>query len=105
MTAIGYIILFTVAATVTLLVIVVKHNSPVPPEEHDEREWYDGDGNHVYYDRKLIRHLARKVREAAPCRPDNSDKNEPSDESRWYDENGNHVYYDRKIIRRMREKK
>lgn len=55
MTAIGYIILFTLVAVVTLLVVVVKHNRPVSPEEHDEREWYDEDGNHVYYDRKIIR--------------------------------------------------
>ncbi len=55
MTAIGYIILFTVAAVVTLLVIIVKNNRPVPPEEHDGREWYDENGNHVYYDRKIIR--------------------------------------------------
>lgn len=57
MTAIGYIILFTVAATVTLFVIIVKNNRPVPPEEHDEREWYDENGNHIYYDRKIIRRI------------------------------------------------
>lgn len=57
MTAIGYIILFTVVATVTLLVIIVKSNRPVPPEEHDEREWYDENGNHIYYDRKIIRRM------------------------------------------------
>ena len=55
MAAIGYIALFMLIALVTLFVIMVKHNKPVPPEEHDEREWYDENGNHLYYDRKIIR--------------------------------------------------
>lgn len=80
MATIGYITLFTLITMVTLLVVIVKHHKPVPPEEYDEREWYDENGNHVYYDRKLIRHLARKAREAAACRPATSDKNEQSDE-------------------------
>lgn len=75
MAAIGYIALFTLIALVTLLVVVVKHNKPVPPGEHDEREWYDENGNHVYYDRKIIRCLVREAREAASCRPDNPKKN------------------------------
>lgn len=57
MAAIGCVILFTLAALVALLVIIVKHNKPIPPEEHDEREWYDENGNHVYYDRKIIRRM------------------------------------------------
>jgi hypothetical protein len=79
MTAIGYIALFTVIAMVVLLVIIVKHHKPLSPEEYDEREWHDENGNHIYYDRKLIRHLARKAHEAAPCRPDTSDKNRYND--------------------------
>lgn len=55
MAAIGYIALFMLIALVALFVIMVKHNKPVPPEEHDEREWYDENGNHLYYDRKIIR--------------------------------------------------
>ena len=60
MAAIGYIALFMLIALVTLFVIMVKHNKPVPPEEHDEREWYDENGNHIYYDRKIIHRMRKR---------------------------------------------
>lgn len=99
MSAIGYVILFTVIAVVAvMLTIVMKNSSLVPPEEYDEREWYDENGNHIYYDRKLIRQRKREARKSTTNVSDSTEE-EQSDNSRWYDEDGNHVYYDRKIIR------
>lgn len=82
MAAIGYIALFMLIALVTLFVIMVKHNKPVPPEEHDEREWYDENGNHIYYDRKLIRYLEQKVRKTDPCPQKLTEGSESLDESK-----------------------
>lgn len=81
MAAIGYIALFMLIALVTLFVIIVKHNKPVPPEEHDEREWYDENGNHIY-DRKLIRYLEQKVRKTDPCPQKLTEGSESLDESK-----------------------
>ncbi len=40
---------------IKLYVISVKH---LP--QSDDREYYDENGNHIYYDRKIIRRLERE---------------------------------------------
>nr|MDC2223564.1 hypothetical protein [Bacteroides thetaiotaomicron]MDC2229245.1 hypothetical protein [Bacteroides thetaiotaomicron]MDC2239691.1 hypothetical protein [Bacteroides thetaiotaomicron] len=75
-----------------------KHRNDTSVVELEESEWYDENGNHIYYDRKLIRYLEKTARKNNSCSQKQTEGSEPFDESRWYDENGNHLYYDRKII-------
>lgn len=35
-----------------------KRLSPIP--DNDDEEYYDENGNHIYYDRKLIAHLEKE---------------------------------------------
>ena len=91
-------LLVLLAIMATPLLYAWKHRNDTSLVEPDEREWYDENGNHIYYDRKLIRYLEQKARKDFPCPQKQTEGSEPSDESRWYDENGNHLYYDRKII-------
>ncbi len=44
-----------------LLLFALKHGKANADKTSDENEWYDENGNHIYYDRKLIRFLARKA--------------------------------------------
>lgn len=61
MTAVGYVPILFAAVTVTAMLLVLLTGGKHEPDgEYDEREWYDENGNHVYYDRKLIRRK-RKV--------------------------------------------
>lgn len=37
-------------------------------ERNDQSEWYDEEGNHIYYDRKYIRYQQKQRRKAAASR-------------------------------------
>lgn len=47
-----------------LAALYLRAGRRLPPEEaDDERRYYDGNGNHVYYDRHLIARLEKEKRE------------------------------------------
>lgn len=44
-----------------LAALYLRAGRCLPPEEaDDERRYYDGNGNHVYYDRRLIARLEKE---------------------------------------------
>lgn len=44
-----------------LAALYLRAGRRLPPEEaDDERRYYDGNGNHVYYDRRLIARLEKE---------------------------------------------
>lgn len=83
------------------LLLVLRRGDAEPGTEPEESDWLDEHGNHIYYDRKLIRFLEQKNRKRDTCPDGRTDESGPLNESRWYDENGNHLYYDRKLIRQQ----
>jgi len=91
-------LLVLIAMMATPLLYAWKHRNDTSVVELEESEWYDENGNHIYYDRKLIRYLEKTAWKNNSCSQKQTEGSEPFDESRWYDENGNHLYYDRKII-------
>lgn len=61
MTAVGHVPILFAAVTVTATLLVLPTGGKHEPDgECDGKEWHEGDGNHVYYDRKPIRRK-RKV--------------------------------------------
>lgn len=66
------------------------------------RNYYDTQGNHAYYDRKLMR------RRKAPDKQKETEgqgKNTRQAARNYYDAQGNHAYYDRKLIRHLQRGK
>jgi len=57
----GVLVLLNIGA-IALYLHVGKH---LPPDvwEDDDRQYYDENGNHVYYDRKLIARLKKEQEE------------------------------------------
>lgn len=45
------------AAFITAILLLNRRHSGIPD---DDAEWYDEEGNHLYYDRKLIARLKRE---------------------------------------------
>lgn len=55
-----------VLISVLLVLILFQPKRPGPNKSHNEQEsYYDENGNHIYYDRKLIEHQKRKQEHAA----------------------------------------
>ena len=61
MDILGYTILALILISgLPLLLFALRRGKDLADKTPDESEWYDKKGNHIYYDRKLIRHLARE---------------------------------------------
>ena len=61
MDILGYTILALILISgLPLLLFALRRGKDLADKTPDESEWYDKNGNHIYYDRKLIRHLARE---------------------------------------------
>lgn len=62
------LILLAIVCSISLLIVIVLFRlwrNPVPedmPRDKDEESYYDENGDHIYYDRKLI--ACKKRREA-----------------------------------------
>ena len=60
------LILLAIVCTLSLLIVIVLFRlwrNPVPEDmirDGDEESYYDENGNHVYYDRKLIAYKKRR---------------------------------------------
>ncbi len=62
MDILGYTILALILISgLPLLRFALRRGKDLVDKAPDESEWYDENGNHIYYDRKLIRYLARKA--------------------------------------------
>ena len=62
MDILGYTILVLILISgLPLLLFALRHGNNNADKTPDESEWYDENGNHIYYDRKLIRYLAQKT--------------------------------------------
>ncbi|MDC2223361.1 hypothetical protein [Bacteroides thetaiotaomicron] len=48
-------LLVLIAMMATPLLYAWKHRNDTSVVEPEESEWYDENGNHLYYDRKIIR--------------------------------------------------
>ena len=96
-------LLVLIAIMATPLLYAWKHRNDTSVVEPEESEWYDENGNHIYYDRKLIRYLEQKTRQSNSCPWKKTEESETFDESHRYDENGNHIYYDRNIIQQQQK--
>ena len=92
-------LLILIAIMATPLLYAWKHRNDTSVVEPEESEWYDENGNHIYYDRKLIRYLEQKVRKTDPQSCERTEKSKPIDESHRDGEDGNYLNHDRKIIR------
>lgn len=62
MTTLGIIIGILVLVNIGVIVLYLRVGKQLPPDgwEDDDRQYYDENGNHVYYDRKLIARLKRE---------------------------------------------
>ena len=58
-------LLVLIAMMATPLLYAWKHRNDTSVVELEESEWYDENGNHIYYDRKLIRYLEKTARKRA----------------------------------------
>ena len=64
MNILGYTIFALILVSgLPLLLFALRRGKDLADKTPDESEWYDENGNHIYYDRKLIRFLARKARQ------------------------------------------
>ena len=62
MDILGYTILVLILISgLPLLLFALRRGKDLADKAPDESEWYDENGNHIYYDRKLIRYFARKT--------------------------------------------
>ena len=62
MDILGYTILALILISgLPLLLFALRRGKDNEDKTPDESEWYDENGNHIYYDRKLIRFLAQKT--------------------------------------------
>ena len=62
MDILGYTILALILiSSLPLLLFALRRGKNDADKTPDESEWYDENGNHIYYDRKLIRFLAQKT--------------------------------------------
>lgn len=62
MDILGYTILVLILISgLPLLLFALRRGKNDADKTPDESEWYDENGNHIYYDRKLIRFLAQKT--------------------------------------------
>lgn len=43
-----------------VVVLCLCLGKDLPSDDDDDRRYYDEDGNHIYYDRKLIAYLERE---------------------------------------------
>lgn len=60
MTAIYIIIGVLVLFNVWIIRIYLRIGKHLPPMPKDDAEYYDENGNHIYYDRKLIAALEKE---------------------------------------------
>jgi len=84
-------LLILIAIMATPLLYAWKHRNDTSVVELEESEWYDENGNHIYYDRKLIRYLEQKAGKIDPCPHKQTERNEPFDEGHRNGENKNHA--------------
>lgn len=60
MTAIYIIIGILVLLNIWIIRIYLRLGKRLPSMPQDDAEYYDENGNHIYYDRKLIAQLEKK---------------------------------------------
>lgn len=60
MTAIYILIALLVLFNIWIIRIYLRLGKRLPPMPQDDVEYYDENGNHIYYDRKLIAHLEKE---------------------------------------------
>lgn len=63
MTAIYIIIGILVLLNIWIIRIYLRLGKCLPPMPQDDAEYYDENGNHIYYDRKLIAQLEKEKQE------------------------------------------
>ena len=62
MNILGYTIFALILISgLPLLLFVLRRGKDLADKTPDESEWYDVNGIHIYYDKKLIRYLLQKV--------------------------------------------
>ena len=62
MDILGYTILVLILISgLPLLLFALRRGKNDADKTPDESEWYDENGNHIYYDRKLIRYYELKI--------------------------------------------
>ena len=62
MDILGYTILVLILISgLPLLLFVLRRGKNNADKTTDESEWYDENGNHIYYDRKFIRYIVQKT--------------------------------------------
>ena len=67
MDILGYTILVLILISgLPLLLFALRHGEDNADKTTDESEWYDENGNHIYYDRKLIRQQQKENAGKAP---------------------------------------
>lgn len=63
------LILLAIVVLISVLLVLILSQlgkRPDPNKSHNEQEsYYDENGNHIYYDRKLIEHQKREQEHAA----------------------------------------
>lgn len=65
------LILLAIVCSISLLIVIVLFRlwrNPVPedmPRDEDEESYYDENGDHIYYDRKLIAYKKRHEAQGA----------------------------------------
>lgn len=70
-------LLVLIAIMATPLLYAWKHRNDTSVVEPEESEWYDENGNHIYYDRKLIRYLEQKARKTDSQPRERTEKSKP----------------------------
>lgn len=60
MTAISIIIGILVLFNIWIIQIYLRLGKRLPPMPQDDAAYYDENGNHIYYDRKLIAQLEKE---------------------------------------------
>ena len=67
MDILGYTILVLILISgLPLLLFALRHGKNDADKTSDESEWYDENGNHIYYDRKFIRQQQKENAGKAP---------------------------------------
>lgn len=65
MAAIYILIAVLVLFNIWIIRIYLRLGKCLPPmQDNDDTEYYDANGNHIYYDRKLIAHLEKEKQES-----------------------------------------
>ena len=96
-------LLVLIAIMALPLLYAWKHRNDTSVVEPEESEWYDENGNHIYYDRKLIRYLEQKARKTDFQSCERTEKNKSIDDSHRNDEDGSLLYDNGKIIRQQQK--